>query len=203
MNDKKVLLVALNADKSLTLVTKHYHGFLLHTIHSHWDLASAFFGDYVSPHDQRGWPGVAILKSFCGKRSSNLRGNYGSLCRRTESASEWSYRINISCTAGPNMYSQGVLACICHCITPSSLSFPNWTAPSWTLSTVFWMLASVWSAALLFGELPPGGGVGGEKRLDLEEKKTSLFVEERNSNPWWQTDAGWFFPEVTGSWWSN
>lgn len=121
----------------------------------------------------------------------------------TESASEWSYRINISCTAGPNMYSQGVLACIYHCVTPSSLSFPNWTAPSWTLSTVFWMLASVWSAALLFGELPPGGGVGGGKRLDLEEKKTSLFVEERNSNPWWQTDAGWFFPEVTGSWWSN
>lgn len=93
----------------------------------------------------------------------------------TESASEWSYRINISCTAGPNMYSQGVLACIYHCVTPSSLSFPNWTAPSWTLSTVFWMLASVWSAALLFGELPPGGGVGGEKKIGFRRKE-NLFI---------------------------
>lgn len=168
------------------------------------DVASAFFGDYVSPHDQRGWPGVAILKSFCGKRSSNLRGNYGSLCRRLHWIRLWMKlqdQHKLHCR--PKHLFPRCLACIYHCVTPSSLSFPNWTAPSWTLSTVFWMLASVWSAALLFGELPPGGGVGGEKRLDLEEKKTSLFVEERNSNPWWQTDAGWFFPEVTGSWWSN
>lgn len=102
-----------------------------------------------------------------------------------EPASEWSCRINISCTAGTNMYSLGVLACVYNHDTPSSFSFLLSLLGSPKLDPVNGfqrMSGPVWSAALLFGELPPGGGVGG-KKFGFGSKETHLFEEEMKQQP--------------------
>lgn len=54
-----------------------------------------------------------------------------------ESASEWSCRINISFTAGPNTYSLRALACVYNPDMSSSSFLPWWEAPSWTQLMVF------------------------------------------------------------------
>lgn len=64
------------------------------------------------------------------------------------------------------------------------------------------MSVPVWSGALLFGEFPPRGGVGGgKKKIGCGSKENLLFIwgRKRNSNPWWQTHAGWCLPVVTDS----
>lgn len=123
--------------------------------------------------------------SGCGTRSSRLWGELW-ICQWApvlNAPLNGSYRIKLSCTADPNMYSLGVLACVYLHDMPSSLhpsASPYWAAPSWTPVDGFQrMSVPVWSTALLFGELPRGGGVGGKKRLDLVEKKT-LFIYKRN-----------------------
>lgn len=107
-----------------------------------------------------------------------------------ESATEWSCRINISCTAGPNMYSPSVLvfiSTICAPLSPSS--FPLQGSPKLDPAHGFQrMSVPVWSAALLFGELPPGEGVGRKKKTGFGSKKkqkknNSLFGEERKQQP--------------------
>lgn len=99
-----------------------------------------------------------------------------------ESATEWSCRINISCTAGPNMYSPSVLvfiSTICAPLSPSS--FPLQGSPKLDPAHGFQrMSVPVWSAALLFGELPPGEGGGRKKKTGFgskkKPKKKQLFI---------------------------
>lgn len=74
---------------------------------------------------------AAILKKFLA--ALLCEGNYGcAACAWAESASEWSCRINVSCTAGPNTYSLSASACV-HNQDRSSSSFLQWwEAPSRT-----------------------------------------------------------------------
>lgn len=143
------------------------------------ELASSLFPDYAS-FVYKNMAGLVLpfLKvSGCGKCSS-LWGNYGYTIGRLRWIRLW-MKLNISCTAGPNMYSLCVLACVYNHDMPSSLSFLLSLLGSPKLDPVDgFQRMPVWSAALLFGELLPGGGVGG-KKIGFGSKET-LFIWGRN-----------------------
>lgn len=74
---------------------------------------------------------AAILKKFLA--ALLCEGNYGcAACAWAESASEWSCRINVSCTVGPNTYSLSASTCVYNHDRSSSSFLPWWEAPSWT-----------------------------------------------------------------------
>lgn len=96
-----------------------------------------------------------------------------------ESATEWSCRINISCTAGPNMNSPSVLACVYIYDTCSSLSFllslagqPQAGPRSWFSEDVGACLKccfAIWGAST-------GRRSRREKKIGFGSKKKQLFI---------------------------
>ena len=144
------------------------------------------------------WPDAAILKSFwlCEEESQPMGGITDmSVGVFAESATERSCRINISCTAGPNMYSPGVLACVYKDDTHSSLSLsfllslfgqPQAGPRSWFSEDVGACLKCCFA---IWGASAGRRSRRKIKRLDSEAKKknkkknNSLFGEERKQQP--------------------
>lgn len=120
-----------------------------------------------------------------------------------ESASEWSCRINISCTAGPTMYSLGVLACVYNHDTPPFPFLPPLLAGQPQAGPRRWFAEDVGVCLkCCFAIWGASAGRRCRRKKDWiwKQRKPLYLGKKRNSNPWWQTDAGWVLPVVTGSW---